>query len=292
MILNNRATFHLIKVELNPLFVSKTAIQLLLFGLFLAFFGIPSFTKYNREETMIVKSELDTEGMETPAVTIQATKNAFGWKSTQEGFSIWGDFELFEHCQRINMTLEECIEEDTIKLADFLLDAKIEKLFDSSTPLLLNLSYEDHGEEDMTVTVFGKYFTFNTPKSITLNQDYCMTFTLVRNFTYVVFVHDKDFFLHNSNPLGPPINYRSFSGNTEKNHYQELSLTRQKKLNLDQRPCDEDEDYSFTNCIGKYVSNQVAFIYVIIQCVFCDVSSAQNVLTTSNRSRNKFNNFS
>ena len=109
----------------------------------------------------------------------------------------------------------------------------------------------------MTVTVFGKYFTFNTPKSITLNQDYCMTFTLVRNFTYVVFVHDKDFFLHNSNPLSPPINYRSFSGSTEKNHYQELSLTRQKKLNLDQRPCDEDEDYSFTNCIGKYVSNQV-----------------------------------
>ena len=74
---------------------------------------------------MIVKSELDTEGMETPAVTIQATKNAFGWKSTQEGFSIWGDFELFEHCQRINMTLEKCIEEDTIKLADFLLGAKI-----------------------------------------------------------------------------------------------------------------------------------------------------------------------
>ena len=112
----------MIKIELNPLFISKTAIQLLLFGLFLAFFGIPSFTKYHREETMIVKSELDTEGMEAPAVTIQATKNAFGWKSTQEGFSIWGDFELFEHCQRINMTLEECVEEDTIKLADFLLD--------------------------------------------------------------------------------------------------------------------------------------------------------------------------
>ena len=99
MILNNRATFHMIRMELNPLFVSKTAIQLLLFGLFLAFFGIPSFTKYNREETMIVKSELDTKGMETPAVTIQATKNAFGWKSTPEGFSIWGDFELFEHCK-------------------------------------------------------------------------------------------------------------------------------------------------------------------------------------------------
>ena len=155
------------------------------------------------------------------------------------------------------MTLGHCVEEDTIKLADFLLDAKIEKLFDSSTPLLLNLSHKVHQEEDMTVTVFGKYLTFNTPKYISLNQDYCMTFTLVRNFTYTVFVHDKDFFMHNSNPLGPPMNYRSFSGNTEKNHYQELSLTRQTKLNLDQRPCEEDQDYRFTYCIEEYVWEQV-----------------------------------
>ena len=133
---------------INISFVSKTTLQLLLFGLFLAFFG---------------------------------------------------------------RTLDQCVEEDSIQFRDFLLGAKIEKLFDSSAPLLMNFSSKPLWKEDMTVTVFGKYFTFHSPQKIALNQDYCMTFTLVKNFTYLIFVHD-DFFLHNSNPLGPPVNYRTFSG--------------------------------------------------------------------------------
>ena len=197
---------------INISFVSKTTLQLLLFGLFLAFFGLPSFTKYHKKETLIVKTEMDTDGMEAPAVTIQATKDAFGWKSAQDGCSLWGEFELFEHCQRINRTLDQCVEEDSIQFMDFFLGAKIEKLFDSSAPLLMNLSSKPLWREDMTVTVFGKYFAFHSPQKIALNQDYCMTFTLVKNFTYLIFVHDEDFFLHNSNPLGPPVNYRTFSG--------------------------------------------------------------------------------
>ena len=97
----------------NLVLVSKTILQLLLFCLFLGFFGIPSFNQYQRKETIIVKSELETTGIEAPAVTLQATQNNFGWKSIENG-SLWHNFDLYDHCERINMTIEQCVQSDTI----------------------------------------------------------------------------------------------------------------------------------------------------------------------------------
>ena len=58
-------------MEVNfPLF-SKTTVQILLFFFFLAFFGLPSYDQYQKEETLVIKTELETEGIEVPAVTIQ-----------------------------------------------------------------------------------------------------------------------------------------------------------------------------------------------------------------------------
>ena len=244
-------------MKLNPVLVSKTILQLLLFCLFLGFFGIPSFNQYQRKETIIVKSELETTGIEAPAVTLQATQDNFGWKSVENG-SIWYKFAVLEHCERINMTLEQCIRSDTMKLDDFLIDIQIRKNFDTEAPPLLNKSTSSaYWKEGMTATAFGRYFTFKAPKSITLNQEYCMTFVLVKNFTIIVYVHDEDFFFNTANPLGPPINYWTFPGISERNHYQELTLTKQTKLNLDRRPCNEDPDYSFTKCIKENVSKKV-----------------------------------
>ena len=245
-------------MKLGPVLVSKTILQLILFFLLLGFFGIPSFSQYQKKETIIVESEVDTNGIEAPAVTIQATQNKFGWKSI-ENVSIWHNFVLYEHCERINMTIDQCIHNDTIRLTDFLANAQIEKNFDSEAPLLLNLSASSvYWREDLTPSVFGKHYTVKSPKSISLNQDYCMTFVLARNFTFYVFVHDEDFFLNNANPLGPPpSNYWTFDGHVHRNHYQEVTLIKQTKLNLDRRACEEDPDYSFTKCIKEKSSEKV-----------------------------------
>ena len=245
-------------MKLSLVLLSKTILQLLLFCLFLSFFGIPSFTQYQKKETIVVRSEKDTDGIEAPAVTLAATRNRFGWKSAQNE-SFWYNFVLYEHCERINMTIEQCIQKDSFKLTDFLADARIEKAINSSVSVFLNLSSASAlWEEDMTATAFGKYFTFKPPKFTTLNQESCMNFQLLRNFTYTVFVHDEDFFVNNANPLGPPVNYLTFEGRTQKNHYQELILTMQTKLNLDKRPCEEDPVYSFTKCIKENSSKKVA----------------------------------
>ena len=58
-------------MEVNFLLFSKTTVQILLFFLFLAFFGLPSYKQYQKQETLVIKTERETEGIEVPAVTIQ-----------------------------------------------------------------------------------------------------------------------------------------------------------------------------------------------------------------------------
>ena len=58
-------------MEVNFLLFSKTTVQILLFFLFLAFFGLPSYHQYQKQETPVIKTERETEGIEVPAVTIQ-----------------------------------------------------------------------------------------------------------------------------------------------------------------------------------------------------------------------------
>ena len=246
-------------MNLNVLLFSKTTLQLVLFLLFLAFFGIPSFKQYQRKETIVVKSELETEGIEVPAVTLQATlDNALGWKSAKED-TTWTSFELFEHCKGINKTIDECVQTDTIKLSDFLAEAKFENTYNSSASVDIDSSTSSpNWKEDMTTTGFGKQFTFKFSEPFVLNEDFCLMFSLFKNFTFFLFVHDENFFFYNANSLGPPINYQTFQGLLEKNHYQELTLTKQTKLNLDRQPCEDNPAYSFNSCIKETLSKQVS----------------------------------
>ena len=246
-------------MKLKVLLISKTTLQLVLFFLFLTFFGIPSFKQYQRKETIVIKSELETDGIEVPAVTLQATlDNTLGWKSVKEEDINWISFELFEHCKGINKTIEECVQTDTIKLSDFLAEARFENTYDSSNSVQIDLSPSSlDWKEDMTTTGFGKHFTFKFSKPFVFDDEYCLMFSLFRNFTFFLFVHDENFFFYNANSLGPPINYQTFQGLNEKNHYQELTLTKHTKLNLDRQPCEENTAYSFNSCIKESLSKQV-----------------------------------
>ena len=240
-------------VKVKTVMVFKAILQLLLFITFMKLFGIASFKKLQRKETIVVKSDLDTGGIEDPAVTIQATKNNLGWKSVQSGED-FDSFDLFAHCKQINLTVEECVQKDSIKLMDFLENVELTDVQNSSASILLDSS---NWKEDMTMFAFGRHFTFKSANPIILNADFCFAFFLVRNFTFQVFVHDPDFFLYNSNPNGPPSNYRTFQGQPSENHFQELTLTKHTKLNLDRQPCEEDPVYSFTDCIKEKLATQV-----------------------------------
>ena len=78
-----------------------------------------------------------------------------------------------------------------------------------------------------------------------------------RNFKLYVFLHDVNFFLFNVNPYGPTKSFWAIVGSTEPHHYQEIALVKHKKLNLDRRPCMEDEDYNFGKCVKESLAKRV-----------------------------------
>ena len=234
-------------------FLLKAILQLILFILFLRFFGIPSMRTFQKKDTLVLKYEEDTGGIEAPAVTIQAIQNGSGWKSPGVGKVHWKSFEIFQHCAEINLTIEECVQKDTIELTDFLKDVR----FGDEPNVSVSVLNSSLFKEDVTVTPWGRHFTFKYSRTMTQDAEKdCLKFVLDRNFTFNVFVHDEDFFLHNFNPLGPPKNSWAFEGN-ERSFYQELILTKQRKKNLDRRPCQGDPGYSFTGCVKENLSKQV-----------------------------------
>ena len=156
------------------------------------------------------------------------------------------------------MTVDDCMKEDSFELDHFLEEAKfigVNKNY--SPPILFNSSSPSFWKEDMSLSGYGRHFTLKPLKNITQNEEDCLTFVLSRNFSFSVFVHDEDFFLYSLNPLGPPSKSWLFEGRSTKYHYQEVKLTRHKKLNLDRQPCEEDSDYSFSYCIGESLSKKV-----------------------------------
>ena len=62
---------------------AKFLLQILLFALFLHFFGIPAVARYQEKKVLVVKSVRDTGGLEAPAVTIIVKRNTTltGWKT-------------------------------------------------------------------------------------------------------------------------------------------------------------------------------------------------------------------
>ena len=245
-------------MRLNFLLLSKTFLQLLLFSLFLAFFGIPSLIQYQRKEIIVLKSETKTgNGIQPPAVTLVAKQNSLGWK-TAEKDQFWQDFDLSDHCRRINMTVDDCIKKDSFELTDFLEEAKfigVNKNY--SPPILFNSSSPSFWKEDMSLSGYGRHYTLKPLKNVTQNEEDCLAFILSKNFSYFVFVHDDDFFLFSVNPLGPPSKSWQFQGMSTKNHYQEVTLTKHKKLNLERQPCEEDPSYSFSYCVRESLSKKV-----------------------------------
>ena len=239
------------------------SINILLYGLlfvfFMVFFGVPSITKYHKKETISVTTRKLTNGIEAPAVTIVAinTRNGYGWKSNTSHTNspdgrIMGTF-LLDHCKEINLTdLEACIAHDSFGLTDILTSATF-GVFSKG----LN---ETAWTWDLFNSGYGRYFTWNPKRLITPDYLTGLVYMRMRGFTtfrFYVFVHDINFFVVNLNPFGPTKSFWEFDGNTEPNHYQEICLVKHKKLNLEHKPCMEDEDYSFKKCVKESLASQV-----------------------------------
>ena len=113
--------------RLSPalVFYFNIFLQLTLFVIFLAFFGIPSVVKYLDQETIIISSEEETNGIEAPAITFLALKNHMGWKSAVPNMT-YKRFNIVDHCEKIGLPdIEACVSNDTYEFDDFIKGARV-----------------------------------------------------------------------------------------------------------------------------------------------------------------------
>ena len=241
-------------------------LHIVLFVLFWRFFGDPSVEKYLAQETIVISSHEKTNGIQAPAITIVPfqKKNAnIGWKSVERGRenSYWKTFSMLNHCHEINFTsMEVCLENDTIEKYEFLNSARFGYDEENSTSLLNDSSWS----ADVTATFFGKSYTLNISMTLAPTYDDFLIFHLDKNFVYQIWLHDENFFIPHVNPLGFPSNFWRFKFERQKNEsipepgkFHLITLTKQRKLNLDRSPCEEDPSYSFATCTKEKLSEKI-----------------------------------
>ena len=241
-------------------FWTNFILQIILFVLFLIFFGVPSVQKYLEKQTIVISSEEQTNGIEAPAITFVATKKrefSIGWKSVDKDIN-FKSFVLVDHCQKMSFTdMDICYENDTFGRDEFLMSATLGFYKETARSLFHESSM---WTEDMTVTYNGRHFTLNPSMIMTKAPNHALIFEVDNSFDYHIWLHDVNFFIVNQNPYGLPSKLWIISGNAltnEDGFYHEITLTKHKKLNLVQRPCEEDPRYSFAACSKEKLSEKV-----------------------------------
>ena len=238
-------------------FSVNSILQIVLFVLFLIFFGIPSVEKYLDKQTIVVSSEEQTNGIEAPAITFVATLKKQGWKSVAKNLN-YKSFVMVHHCRAKNFTdINICQKNGTFGRDDFLKLARLGYYKENSSR---SFNESSMWTEDMTVTYYGRHFTLNPSMKMTNALDQAFIFEVDISFDYSIWLHDENFFIVNENPFGLPSKLWIIAGQEltgAGGFFHEVSLTKHKRLNLNRRPCEEDPRYSFATCTKEKLSEKV-----------------------------------
>ena len=242
-------------------FGTNLLLHLVLFLLFLRFFGVPSFEKYLDKKTIVIFSEEQTNGIEAPAITFAPSNySILGWKTVNKSMEDPStSFDLVNHCQSLNATdIETCVENDTFQLADYLKAARL-GIFEKDNSFLSESSLSSFWTEDITIPHHGRHFTLKPSQKITRDASHNIAFVLDASFSYSIFIHDENFFLVNYNPMALPSRVWLLKGRTLRGggYFFKITLTKHRRLNLDERPCEGDPSYNFNTCIKEKLSAKV-----------------------------------
>ena len=216
---------------------SRLIFQLVLFAIFLYFFGLPAVEEYMRKEVMVVETEKDMGGIPIPAITIAVPDQL--------------EEDVFDRC---NMSLDKCIMARTPNASNLIESVQLgyeRRMFINLTKEMLT--------EDFSQIWAGRYFTLNLPISIGPDDDEDQLFiVLYPQFIYQILVHDPEFFIFTDNPTAIPQMNKYFDAQNTYSHYYRLVLTEMHELDIHQSdPCNPNYDYNFSECVKNSVSMQV-----------------------------------
>ena len=185
------------------LVVLKLILQLLLFAVFLYMYGIAALERLNKKSTIVIKTRMNTDGIEAPSFTISARSRStgMGWKE-KHILNAHSNDTLVHQCEDFD-TVEQCLDSQTFNRSEIIKGALLG--YERKLSLM-----EDEGvwEEDFTYVRFGRSYTFQPNIRIGPEDDKEQLILLLDNkYIFDIFVHEKDFFILNDNRCTLPSNY-------------------------------------------------------------------------------------
>ena len=176
---------------------------------------------------------------------------ASGWRKGSKNSKFW---DVLQHqCKGYGSSdTLKCIEETTYNFNDLIVDSWLENPI-RPIDFKLTLKSEELWTADFTLTWPGMCFTLNVEKPGAKNLIHLF---LNINLTFIVFIHDPDFFVYTSNPQAIPMTTWIIPRTKT---FLSLSLveTKHKELNVPADPCEEDPEYIFSACVKRSLSRQI-----------------------------------
>ena len=218
---------------------TRLILQIILLAIFLHFFGLNAFAKYQKSEVMVVETSQDTDGIPLPAITIGIARGDL-------------ESELHRHCYDLNTSIADCIEAKTPNVSK-ILKGVLFGYKNTRTHLL----QDSEIIEDFTATRAGRLITLTLPIKIG-PDDYSDQFFLALEPTFVqIMLHDPNYFIFNDNPVGLPTAMTIFDAKTMFKHYHRIALTKVQEMDLPSDRCNNDQSYNFNACVRKSLVRQV-----------------------------------
>ena len=176
---------------------------------------------------------------------------ASGWRNGNENSKFWDvlqhQCEIYGRSETVNY-----IEETTYDLMELIEDSWLENPIKPTDPKT-SLRKEDSWNADFTLTWPGMCFTLNVEESQGNNLIHLF---LNINLTFIVFVHDPDYFLYTYNPQAIPMT-TWIVPKTKTFHSLSLVETVHEELNVPDDPCEEDTKYNFSACVKRSLSREI-----------------------------------
>ena len=235
--------------------VAKIILQLSLLTLFILFYGLPAFERFNRKETIVVKLKKNSGGVEAPSITVAARnlETMVGWKVNSSEIKGAPRNDLLKPICKHFSNVEQCIDNKTFPASDFIKDILVG--FDDKTSLM---GGNKVWTSDFTHVIYGKTFTIDPNIKIgpIVGSDQIL---LLLNQTYVyhVFVHEKNFFLLSDNQLSFPSIHKKVIPKQSGNLFFKMSAIEHIELNVPDDPCEEDEEYKFATCVKESLAAEI-----------------------------------
>ena len=215
---------------------SRVILQIVLFLIFIFYFGLPSVAKYQKKNVMMVNNVINTNGIPIPAISVVVLDNATRYESC-----------LFKNTSLVERCIDESAKNWTQIISSVVLGLTRKKIVDLTNGKM---------EEGFTHVLSPSILTLKLPYRIGPNDRDDQLFILLDpkyNGQYEIFVHDPEVFLLNVNPSVEPIlRRRELSG-----LFYSLELTEIVEIDVPMDPCNPDVGYSFRQCIKRSVTSQV-----------------------------------